>query len=376
MNVFQAITLQDTLQSETVYDQHPSFSTRDIPLDQDLSTTFVISFEELLNIDPTHSFLHVNLEAAIQYQVKEWSSLLDRMVFDYVFIDHSLKDHLNALYYIFLMQSGHFADHLLKYLKDLDETAHIGELNLMLRELVWAHLVELSSEYYERISFIPVNDSVLPIHQRHHPLIHHVFNMVHLSYKIDWPLNVIFTPSTMQTYYSLFAHMSLFRHTSLLLRSMFMKASFSSSSTPHYNTSFHLGLFQMRHFVHAMLEYLNDVAIHTNWLDFIKQLHSKPMHLDELRHCHQRHLDQIYFLSLLHRRDEALLQKTYSILQLIHRFVETKEDFNQSLAIFQAFQLQMRVFLHTLSTLEPSHGLQNLVVLIDMNGYYDYPRSV
>lgn len=331
------------------------------------SMTCMAYFETLLNVETANSFLHVNLETAIEYQVKEWSTLVGAMVLDYIFLDLHLLDHVYVLKSVLLMQSGNFVNCLLERLEDMGETIHVGDLNLILREVVFTTLLELPFEYRERVSFIPMSELNMSMRQEYR-ISRHVFDMVHLSYKIDWPLNIIFTQSAMQKYHRIFAHLLLFRQASFSLRHAAAELSLQ------HDKAHHLALFQVRHFVHAMLGYLNDVAIHMSWVDFTEHARCKAMHLDEILYYHDNYLDRICFLSLLHKNAEPLLNAIYAILRTIAQFIEMTIDTNKALAIFRTFQLQVASFLRSLRTLiqrgyQPH--LQDLLLRFDMSDYYD-----
>jgi hypothetical protein len=343
---------------------------------EDISVRWISLFEDLLKCDSTDSLFHIHLEKNIKYQIMEWSNFTNEIVLNYLLIHHHLLDHIGVLKSTLLMQAGRFIDLLFHRLEAINNvTFHVSHLNIALQEAIYTGLIGMPSEYTDRISFIPLNgqDS-----RRRNPVANHGFtttpttralDCVRLNYRIDWPLNIILTRSIMEKYYDLFTHFSLFRR---LLYSLTVVSSGSLQSSHHHKAhEIHLALFRIRHFIQSMLAYLNDVAVHMSWIEFVDHLNSRVKHLDDLYHYHHVYLDLVCVRSFLYRKTETFISQIYAILQIIQQFIDTLPS-PQALNLFNTFHNRLLIFIRTIRSLclkGSQVHLQHLLLRLTLNDY-------
>ena len=342
---------------------------------EDLSVRCISLFEDLLKLDSTDSLLHIHLEKNLKYQIMEWSNFMNEIVLDYLFIHHHLLDHIGVLKSTLLMEAGHFIDLLFHRLEAIGKiTFHISHLNMTLQEAIYTGLIGMPSEYTDRISFILLDEQ----DTRRNPLAYHGFittsttralDCVRLNYRIDWPLNIILTRSIMEKYYNLSIHFSLFRRLLCLLTNA---SSESLSSDWNKDHTIHLALFRMRHFIQSMLTYLNDVAVHMSWMEFIDHINSKVKHIDDFYHYHQVYLDLVSVRSFLHRKTDTFRSQIYAILQIIQQFIDVIQSCH-AMNLFKIFHNRLLIFIRTIRTVCRKGSqihLQHLLLRLSLNDYY------
>ncbi|XP_036762593.2 gamma-tubulin complex component 6 isoform X3 [Manis pentadactyla] len=251
-------------------------------------------------------------------------SLVNKAAVDYFFVELHLDAHFEALRHFLLMEDGEFAQSLSDLLfEKLGAGQTPGELltplvlNSVLSKAL-QHSLHGDSPHAANLSFAL---KFLP--EAFAPNAPDVLSCLELRYKVDWPLNVVVTDSSLSRYSGIFSFLLQLKLMMWTLKDVCFHLK-RTALLSHADGSVQfrqLQLFkhEMQHFVKVIQGYIANQILHVTWCEFRARL-AVVGDLEEVRRAHAEYLHKAVFRGLLTERAAPVMNVIRSLFSLVLKF--------------------------------------------------------
>eukprot|EP00359_Climacostomum_virens_P002650 CAMPEP_0204902964 /NCGR_PEP_ID=MMETSP1397-20131031/3980_1 /ASSEMBLY_ACC=CAM_ASM_000891 /TAXON_ID=49980 /ORGANISM="Climacostomum Climacostomum virens, Strain Stock W-24" /LENGTH=724 /DNA_ID=CAMNT_0052071541 /DNA_START=123 /DNA_END=2297 /DNA_ORIENTATION=+ len=151
-----------------------------------------------------------------------------------------------------------------------------------------------------------------------------------LEYRVEQPLNTIFTAGVMEQYQSLFRFLWKIKRADFTLKTKSFKKIYSVLTLMNCEDIrpflFECQLLQheISHFVSNFLSYLLIEVVESTWLQFSKEL-ATVADFDQLINCHSKYLTTLLDRAFLGPSTEAIYKQVLHLLDIALRFAQSSE---------------------------------------------------
>ncbi|KAG4065541.1 hypothetical protein HA402_013311 [Bradysia odoriphaga] len=347
---------------------------------ENVSTTTLGNFLKLSFAIPVHARL----------------SILNNEILKIFLEDLDILSHLKSLRNFFLMMDGEFSSYIsdglitrLECTKSPTELFNFQFLHSILHNALNSSVYG-NDQNADRLSFL-----IADVPQNFDLGSPNVLRTLNLSYRTDWPLNLVLTPEAMNHYASIFQHLLKLRRISWVLEQCFQilkEVGKTSESKTIYSSPQYRHVQQIRSklltFVNALQNHITSTALQGSWRAFKIDLESTRS-IDDLYHKHAKYLKRVKFLCMLNRRSNEFFVKLEDVLIVILRFYyqlkqrswrsdNTHPNFDKFLIIEQDFEKLVKFIIRIGSKISRC-GYQteigDLINVINFNGFYDRGAS-
>ncbi|XP_037880260.1 uncharacterized protein LOC119631811 [Glossina fuscipes] len=172
----------------------------------------------------------------------------------------------------------------------------------------------------ENLSFV-IND----VPQSFDLLSPNVLNNLSLSYRVDWPLNLILNPETIEQYAKIFKYLIRVRRISWILERAYQilqqtvkKHGNCILKAPQYR---HVQLIRHKfyHFVHTLQNHITANALQASWKTFKDELLAAKT-IEDIYRKHAVYIKRILFLCMLNKRSAEFYNTIENIFKISLRF--------------------------------------------------------
>ncbi|XP_019618459.1 PREDICTED: gamma-tubulin complex component 6-like [Branchiostoma belcheri] len=269
--------------------------------------------------------LPVLIKRSITSPLTAQITLVNKAIVDYFIVELKAQRHFKALRTYLLMEDGEFGHAISDQLFDKlaqglspQELLSPLVLNSVLTRAIQTS-INRDSDYTANFSFAL---KWLPEHFKLNA--HDTLDCLELRYKVDWPLNIVITDTTINKYNKIFSFMLQLKRITWVLKDIWFHLKRSAVTERAGNSSQfrQLQLFrhEMQHFVGVMQGYVSNQIIHVSWQEFCKELRENVHSLDELHQRHAEYLNKAIFRSLLSRKAGPVMKVITDILNVILKF--------------------------------------------------------
>ncbi|KAJ6634617.1 Gamma-tubulin complex component 6 [Pseudolycoriella hygida] len=317
-------------------------------------------------------------------------SILNNEILKIFLEDLDTLSHLKSLRNYYFMMDGEFSSYISDGLiTRLESTKNPAELfNFQFLHNILHNALNSSvygnDQNADRLSFL-----IADVPEHFDLASPNVLRALNLSYRIDWPLNLVLTPEAMSHYATIFQHLLKLRRISWVLEQCYqILKEVSKTSTQNICSSP-----QYRHvqqirsklltFVNALQNHITSTALQGSWRAFKLDVESTKS-IDDLYHKHAKYLKRVKFLCMLNRGSNEFFIKLEDVLIVILRFFyqlkqrpwranNTHPNFEKFLIIEKDFEKLVKFIIRIGSKISRC-GYQteigDLINVIDFNGFY------
>ncbi|KAK9887922.1 hypothetical protein WA026_000224 [Henosepilachna vigintioctopunctata] len=287
----------------------------------------VFSSEDVKNIKPM--CLKMFLSESLSYSLATQSRLVSSELLKYFLIDLKYLQHLKNLKYYFFLQDGEFGrtvtETLFQKLYNVKFPMQLMNCRV-LSYIIHAALEDTGrSVGLENLSFkinsVPDTFNLGDVD---------VLSCLSLTYKVDWPLNILLPCDAVAKYNDVFKFLLKIYRMNWILKKMFGNLRMLAKETGvkqqylmmsvHYRR-IHLFRYVMLHFVQTLQNYITGEVFQTHWVHLEKNLETVT-NLDELYDAHTCYLKNILFMCLLNQRSAPLKKVFEKIFTVILKFYD------------------------------------------------------
>ncbi|KAM7350764.1 gamma-tubulin complex component 6 [Cochliomyia hominivorax] len=152
-----------------------------------------------------------------------------------------------------------------------------------------------------------------------------VLNTLSLSYRINWPLNLILNPETLEQYANIFKYLIRVRRISWILERAYqiLKEAVKQYGSqilksPQYR---HVQLIRHKfyHFVHALQNHITANALQASWKTFKDELMTAKT-IEDIYRKHATYIKRILFLCMLNKRSAEFYNTIENVFKISLRF--------------------------------------------------------
>lgn len=152
-----------------------------------------------------------------------------------------------------------------------------------------------------------------------------VLHVLSLSYRIEWPLNLILNPETLEQYGNIFKYLLKVRRISWVLERAYQilkealkKHGKQLLQSPQYR---HVQLIRHKfyHFVHALQNHITANALQASWKTFKDDL-LQAKSIEDIYRKHTTYVKRINFLCMLNRHSAEFNNAIENIFKISLRF--------------------------------------------------------
>ncbi|XP_023933311.1 gamma-tubulin complex component 6-like [Lingula anatina] len=244
--------------------------------------------------------LPVLLKRAVTAPLMAQISLVNRSVVNYLMVDLKIDQHFEALRRFLFMEDGEFAQTLSDQLCEklaMNPMPHemlnpVFLNNVLNRALRYS--IHRETEAAKNISFAV---KFLPLVLQQNAA--DTLDCLELRYKVDWPLNIIITDTSLNKYSKVFSFLLQLKRIVWALKDIWHRLKRDASQNNAANAPLfrQLQLFrhEMQHFVRVMQGYISNQLIHVGWLELQESLKTRVHNLDDLHHVHGEYINNAVF---------------------------------------------------------------------------------
>lgn len=264
------------------------------------------------------------LQQSLMVPVKSYMEILNNETLKMFVQDLDIQSHFKSLRNYFLMMNGEFSSSICHLLFSRLE---IGAKPAELLNYESLHAIldsALSQTRYDinidRLSFIVNN--IPEKFELHSPA---VFNMLTMSYELDWPLNLILNPETMEQYKAIFNYLLKLKRIGWTLEECFQmlkevnKLHGKDLQKTQQFRNIQQTRHKMNHFVHCLENHVTRNVLQISWNAFAEDLKSA-----QSIHCiyrkHTSYLKRVLFLCLLNKKSFEFQKTIEDSFRVILRF--------------------------------------------------------
>uniref|UniRef100_A0A182JVR3 Gamma-tubulin complex component 6 n=1 Tax=Anopheles christyi TaxID=43041 RepID=A0A182JVR3_9DIPT len=267
------------------------------------------------------------LQYSLVIPLKAHMEIVNNEILKMYLYDLDVLGHFESLRNYFLLMDGEFSTHICDNLFNRLETVRTPEELLNYQTL---HFILDGALYSsnagtdrnaDRLSFI-----VCQIPEKFDLYSPNVFSMLNLSYRVEWPLNLIFSNETIEQYTNVFKYLVKVRRVSYVLEDSFQLLKEASKRlgkpllhSPQY-ARVQLIRHKLSHLVNALKNYITSSALHASWETFREDLQDTTETMEDLFRKHRTYLKRVIFLCLLNRRSIEFYNNIEQIFRVVLRF--------------------------------------------------------
>lgn len=266
------------------------------------------------------------LQLSLMIPVNAYMNILNNETLKMFVQDLDILLHFKSLRNYFLMMSGEFGSSICHQLfSRLESGVKPAELlNYHSLHVILDHALSQSRNDIntDRLSFIVQN--IPDKFELHSPAI---LSMLTMSYKLEWPLNLILNPETMEQYQAIFNYLLKLKRISWVLEDCFQilkelnkkhgKDLPRSQQYRHAQQTRH----KMTHFVHCLENHVTRNVLQISWNAFIDDLKSAQSILCIYRK-HTCYLKRVLFLCLLNKKSyefQKTIEDSFKVILKFHK---------------------------------------------------------
>lgn len=361
-----------------------------------------ISKDQLINIKDGNlkKLLYNSVYVPLAAQMK----LVNSEILKYFINDQHFFSHLNSLRSYYLFMDGEFGRNITESLftKLYNAKNPRDLLNLRTLQLIIDWAISSSSKTQEnsdRLSFIVKNiPKTFDLNNLD------VFESIYLSYRIGWPLNILFPFDTIEKYDIIFKYLLKLHYVLFIQQKIYDELKNSRkehgidesdlSNSPQYH-KIQIYRHIMTHFVQTLQNYTICEVLQTSWEELENNLRTVQT-LDQLYTIHTIYVKTIMFRCLLNKKCAPIMKVFREIFIIIMKFYNylrcqswnlkeneiyyTHPNFKKLEDIFNKFQ-EFTNFVFRMGNKLARVGYQpHLIQMLDMlnvNDYYtDMQKSI
>ncbi|EAA05519.4 AGAP010956-PA, partial [Anopheles gambiae str. PEST] len=267
------------------------------------------------------------LQYSLVIPLKAHMEIVHNEILKMYLYDLDVLGHFESLRNYFLLMDGEFSTHICDNLFQRLETVRTPEELLNYQTL---HSILDGALYSsnagtdrnaDRLSFI-----VCQVPEKFDLYSPNVFSMLNLSYRVEWPLNLIFSNETIEQYTNVFKYLVKVRRVSYVLEDSFQLLKEASRRlgkpllhSPQY-ARVQLIRHKLSHLVNALKNYITSSALHASWETFREDLQDATETMEDLFRKHRTYLKRVIFLCLLNRRSIEFYNNIEHIFRVVLRF--------------------------------------------------------
>ncbi|KAL3274680.1 hypothetical protein HHI36_016059 [Cryptolaemus montrouzieri] len=360
---------------------------------QDEKTVFskVFSSEDVKNIKPM--CLKMFLSKSLSYSLAVQSKLVSSELLSYFINDLKYLQHLKNLKNYFFLQDGEFGISMTETLFHKLYTVKFPVELINCRVLSYVIHGALEDTKRHDVNNLSFKINALPDSFNLGDV--DVLNCLSLTYRIDWPLNILLPSDAIGKYNEVFRFLLKINRMHWILKKLFSKLRMLAKEvgskeqylmvSEHYRR-IHQFRYIMMHFVQTLQNYVNGEIFQRNWAVFEKSLENVT-NLDELYSAHTHYVKNILFMCLLNQRSAPLkrvLDKIFTVISKFYDHLRSKKweckdgsfvhpSFSKLEGIFQNFK-ELVFYLFKVGKKVVKNGYQPLfkhfLDSLNVNGYY------
>ncbi|XP_062563171.1 gamma-tubulin complex component 6 [Armigeres subalbatus] len=266
------------------------------------------------------------LQSSLVIPLKAHMEIVNSEILKMYLNDLDILGHFESLRNYFLLMDGEFScyvcDNIFMMLEEVrspDELLNYQTLHTILDSALCSSAAGADTNA-DRLSF-----SVELIPERfdlYHP---NVVSMLNLSYRVEWPLNLILNPETIEQYTNIFKYLVKVRRVSFVLGKSFQLLKETHKQfgkqmllSPQYSRV-QLISHKLSHLVNALKNYITSSALLASWENFRKDLESAES-MEDLYRKHTSYIKRILFLCLLNKKSVEFYNNVEEIFKVVLRF--------------------------------------------------------
>ncbi|KAL1497752.1 hypothetical protein ABEB36_008656 [Hypothenemus hampei] len=391
-------TTAETLQTEDQFSATFKSSNLDSFYQKMQPIHLVVPFSKRVTLSETKGvsrnslmLLHESVAIPLQTQLK----LANNEILKYFIEDLNYLNHLRSLRDYFFLQDGEFGRNITENLFEKLYNANFPVELINFRTL--QHLVFNALDNSTRLQ---ENSKYLSFKINNQPKCFDlgdpdVLECLSLTYKVNWPLNILLPSDTIAKYDEMFKFLLKINRVSWVLKKIFLELKILAKETgkkeiylmssPQYRR-LHQCRHVMSHFMQTLQNYIVGEVLQLSWANFEKNL-LRVTNIDELYIAHTTYVKDILFRCMLNQKSIALKKVIHKILVVILKFYDylrtqcwkceggtyIHPNFIKLDKIFKNFEEFIFYFYKLVNKVSKSgyypHLVQFLEVL-DVNGYY------
>ncbi|CAG9863087.1 unnamed protein product [Phyllotreta striolata] len=335
------------------------------------------------------------LRECVRMPLVTQTKLINEEMLRYFVEDLEYINHLSSLRDFFFIQDGefgrHITDKLFTRLYEADVPSELINCRI-LKDLVFDAL-DMSYKKQKFTSYLSFKINNIPTcFDLGDP---NVLDCLSLTYKVDWPLNIVLPSDVITKYDEVFRFLIKLSRVSWVLKKIFLelkvlaretgKKEIYLMSSPQYR-KLHQCRHIMAHFVQTLKNYVVGEVLQSNWAKFESKL-ANVESLDELYETHTEYIKNILFMCLLTQKMIVLknvINKTFKVILKFYDYLRSRSwrcegghfvhpNFHKLEIIFQNFQefeLYMFKVINKVAKSGYHPHLLQLLEMLDVNYYF------
>ncbi|XP_055534566.1 gamma-tubulin complex component 6 [Wyeomyia smithii] len=266
------------------------------------------------------------LQSSLVIPLKAHMQIVNSEIMKMCLKDLDILGHFESLRNYFLLMDGEFSCHicdnlflLLEEVHSPDELLNYQTLHTILDSALCSSAAG-ADKNADRLSF-----NVEQIPERFDLFHPNAISMLNLSYRVEWPLNLILNPETIEQYTNVFKYLVKVRRVSFVLGKAFQLLKETNKqfgkrvlSSPQYSRV-QLISHKLSHLVNALKNYITSSALQASWEAFRKDLESAES-MEDLYRKHTNYVKRILFLCLLKKESVEFYNNMEDIFRVVLRF--------------------------------------------------------
>ncbi|XP_053681186.1 gamma-tubulin complex component 6 [Anopheles nili] len=267
------------------------------------------------------------LQYSLVIPLKTHMEIVNNEILKMYLYDLDILGHFESLRNYFLFMDGEFSAHIcdslfyrLEAVRTPEELLNYQTLHSILDGALYSSNAG-ADRNADRLSFI-----VCQMPEKFDFYTPNVFSMLNLSYRIEWPLNLILTPETIDQYTNVFKYLVKVRRVSYVLEDSFQLLKEASKQlgkpllhSPQY-ARVQLIRHKLSHLVNALKNYITSSVLHASWETFREELQDATETMEDLYRKHRAYVKRIVFLCLLNKRSIEFYNNIEQIFRVVLRF--------------------------------------------------------
>ncbi|XP_059607787.1 uncharacterized protein LOC132255687 [Phlebotomus argentipes] len=239
--------------------------------------------------------------------------------------DLDILGHWQSLRNYFLLMDGEFGSHICNGLIErLERGARPAELLNFhtlhaILDTSFGVSVAGGDKNSDRLSFI-----VSTIPEKFDFLSPDALDDLKLTYRVEWPVNLILSPETVQQYDSIFQYLLKVRRMGWILENVFQhlkdlsRRQKRAKSSPHFR---HIQVMRHKfsHFVLTLQNHINTSALQASWQHLMQDL-KDAQSMTDLYRKHTNYIKRIRFICMLNKHSAQFYSAIHDVFKLIIRF--------------------------------------------------------
>lgn len=303
-------------------------------IEKNLSTFMGINLNECIEMSSLSKYEHIRntdsmalsrfLQMSVMTPVNAYMEIMNNETLKMFVQDLDILSHFKSLRNYFLMMNGEFGSSICHLLfSKLESGVKPSELlNYQSLHMILDHALSQTRHdpNIEKLSFIVQN--IPEKFDMHSPS---VLNMLTMSYKLDWPLNLILNPETMDQYKAIFNYLLKLKRISWILEECFqmLKELHKKHGRDMSRSQQFRNVQQARHkmnvFVHCLENHVTRNVLQISWGAFVEDLKTA-----QSIHCiyrkHTNYLKRVLFLCLLNKKSFEFQKTIDDLFKVILKF--------------------------------------------------------